>query len=255
MCYSQLNGTTSTHFPLWVITFWEAVIDARKLVVKWAASKDWVCEQLCHRKSAEIRVLAQEALSLMDSPPYGVSKTGGLSDTEPIHELWRYLGANWLEASHMNDHLELLRRETPSQGGNPTPDGQHSQSIHVEVTALMSKVMKAFEAHGDGSYQSENEYKWLRDLGDELVQNQLTIVTVVYLGDITKSKHWVPLVVANRGADLYYGDSFGQPIPAKLREAYRWWINMHGYSSMVLKMLISDLSALSGSYGLRDYGP
>ncbi|KAJ7348641.1 hypothetical protein DFH08DRAFT_960023 [Mycena albidolilacea] len=45
--------------------------------------------------------------------PWGLAKRG-LSDLEPFHSLWRFLGTHWLSGSQMNDMLELLRHKINS---------------------------------------------------------------------------------------------------------------------------------------------
>jgi hypothetical protein len=50
---------------------------------------------------------------------------------------------------------------------------------------------------------------------------------VAYLGNITKSKHWVPVVFDHGSAVVRYTDSMGDPITPKLCAAFIWWLHQH----------------------------
>ena len=65
----------------------------------------WVSQ----RKSEEQQLLAEQAMIYISALPWAVKKPRGLSDDEPIHTLWRYLGPNWLSDSSQND---LLHQQT-----------------------------------------------------------------------------------------------------------------------------------------------
>ncbi|KAF8145582.1 hypothetical protein K438DRAFT_1428875, partial [Mycena galopus ATCC 62051] len=104
--YGHIKGETLTHFPLWIITFWNEVIDTRLNVRKpWTHAKDWVKQQLQQRKRPDDRKLATETSRLLGIIPWKAAKRG-LSDKEPMYTLWRYLGPTWLSATDENDMLE-----------------------------------------------------------------------------------------------------------------------------------------------------
>ena len=105
-----IHGEAATSFPLWVITFWNEVADARRLVTKWAGGKDWLMRQVRQKKSAKIRTSAEQALAMMDKLPQG----------SPKNDLWWYLDSNWLSDDQINDQLELLQNEL-SKTHSPLP--------------------------------------------------------------------------------------------------------------------------------------
>ena len=216
--YGHLSTETTTAFPIWVVTLWKEFLDAQQVVAKWSICKDWVLSQQQQRKSTKIRTLADEASSLMTVLPYGVSRPDGLSDTSPIHELSRYLGTNWLSEVHVNDLLEVLRREVVRFG---------KHAIQIEGTPLTDKIFTAYNLRKKNVYAMDQAYAWIRMIGDELVQKDSTLITAVYLGTITNAKHWVPLIISDGGATINYGDSLGEPIPSKLYSAYTWWLQQH----------------------------
>ena len=216
--YGHLSTETATAFPIWVVTLWKEFLDAQQIVAKWSICKDWVLSQQQQRKSTKIRTLADEASSLMTVLPYGVLRPSGLSDASPIHELSRYLGTNWLSEVHVNDLLEVLRREVVSFGKHAT---------QVEGTPLTDKIVTAYNLRKKKVYAIDQTYAWIRMIGDELVQKGSTLITAVYLGTITNAKHWVPLIISDGGATINYGDSLSEPIPSKLYDAYTWWLQQH----------------------------
>jgi len=147
-------------FPIWVVTLWKEFLDAQKIVTKWAVCKDWVLSQQHQRKSTDIRTLADETSLLMTLLPYGVSRPSGLSDTSLIHELSRYLGTNWLSEVHINDMLEVLRREVISVG---------KHAIQIEGTPLTDKIIRAYNHWKDKVYPTDQAYAWIRTIGDDLM--------------------------------------------------------------------------------------
>ncbi|KAJ7692226.1 hypothetical protein B0H17DRAFT_934211, partial [Mycena rosella] len=107
--YAHLSGDTVTYFPLWVISFWNDVVDIRSQVRKpWTDARDWVKKQMEQKKKPDVRKHATDVSKLLGILPWNERKRG-LSDTEPIHTLWRYLGQGWLSSTDENDMLEVLR--------------------------------------------------------------------------------------------------------------------------------------------------
>ena len=88
--YAHLSNDskTTTDFPLWTVTFWNRVLDAKEVSSKWIDSVDWVMAQLHQKKSEERRILAEQAMLYIAALPWAVNKPSGLSDNEPIHSLW-----------------------------------------------------------------------------------------------------------------------------------------------------------------------
>jgi hypothetical protein len=220
--YSHLDATeqATTTFPLWILTFWRDVVDARRLVVQWAACKDWVAGRLQQKKSAAVRELAEQASVMMTALPHGSSKPAGLSDTAPIHGTWRYLGPHWLEAEQIDDLLELLRNKILD---NPTL----AATMHTARSSLITKILTVFDNRARGDYHVEKNLQWIRSIGNDISQNKVNILTAVHLKDVTNSQHWVPLIIHAGGNEFHYGDSFGSPMPPRLQDALTWWISQH----------------------------
>jgi len=49
----------TTSFLMWVITYWNSVLDIKKISTKWVKSRDWITVQLKQKKSIEQRQLGQ----------------------------------------------------------------------------------------------------------------------------------------------------------------------------------------------------
>jgi hypothetical protein len=102
------SGTVNC-FPLWVITFWNEVLDIRKICARWITSRDWIRVQLKQKKSTEHREMAEQASNMLNVLPWGKNRPDGVSNSsDPIHTLWRYLGPNWLSDSEQDEMLELI---------------------------------------------------------------------------------------------------------------------------------------------------
>ncbi|KAJ7113748.1 hypothetical protein C8R43DRAFT_839919, partial [Mycena crocata] len=175
--------------------------------------------------------LVEEAELILSMMPWAFSKPQGLSDTEPFHNLWRFLGPNWLSGSNQNDMLELLRQYVAS-------DPILARKFRIQGTSLGPKILEAYEA-GAEAYKKAQSFRWIRDLASDIIRNQAALITTTHLGEIDDQPHWVSLVfdMSQPEHQVLYGDSFGQPIPPALLTACRWWISQHTDTSLVLDKL------------------
>lgn len=222
--YNHLSDTVVTHFPLLVLTYWDAVTDFRRDVRgPWVKSSDWLGQQkkLAAKKNLAHAGQVEEATLLLRMLPWGWAKPPGLSDAEPLHNLHRFLGPNWLTGSQQNDMLELLRHKVDS-------DPELVQKFRIQGTALVPKILEAYDA-GTRTYESAQSFRWLRAVADDLVRNQAALVSTAHLEEITHEPHWTGLTLdlSQHIGKISYGDSFDEPIPRRLLEALRWWMGQH----------------------------
>ncbi|KAF7331324.1 hypothetical protein MKEN_00009900 [Mycena kentingensis (nom. inval.)] len=221
VAYTHADGT-ATRFPLWVITYWQMVIEVKKTVrARWTKAWGFLDSQAKQARQGSPRaLLLAETKQLLAMIPWGCAKPAGLSDTEPFHKLWRFLGQHWLSDSQIDDVLELLRQkiENEVEGGR----------FRVKGTVFMEKLAEAYEL-GSDAYNSEGQFRWLRELGDELAEDSGTLVTIVHLTKIENNPHWTSLAVefGEDAVRVLYGDSFTKEIPPKLREICEWWVLLH----------------------------
>ncbi|KAJ7794834.1 hypothetical protein B0H14DRAFT_3556186 [Mycena olivaceomarginata] len=163
--------------------------------------------------------------------PWGRCKPVGLSDSEPFHTLWRFVGAHWLSGSQMNDMLELLRNKV-----NTIPES--IQNTRIWGTALVPKILAAYRAADAGTYWTAPDLRWIRDLRKDVVQSRAALITSGHLGLITDELHWVAVVfdMTQPVGLVRYGDSFGGEIPEELAAACHLPIALQedGYSCGIL---------------------
>ncbi|KAF8062527.1 hypothetical protein FPV67DRAFT_1452345 [Lyophyllum atratum] len=201
-----------------------------------SGSCDCLRKEQHQKKSSDRRALAEEVTFLLSA--WGLSKPAGLSDGEPIHELWRYLGPHWLTGSQQNDMLSMLRDSILAR-----PRLDHS--VRVEGVQFTQKLLNMFSpsktAEKD-TYHTNNNVRWIRELGDAITCKHATLITTANLEPVTdgKNEHWVVIVVEGRTSVLHYGDGFRKDIPDKLREAYQWWMKQHGTALSVKELPISQ---------------
>ncbi|KAJ7759792.1 hypothetical protein DFH07DRAFT_772123 [Mycena maculata] len=208
--YSHISGEVSTHFPLWVISFWNAVIDIRLHVRKpWTDARDWVKKQMENRKNPSVRKQGTDVTKLL-----------GILPCSPLHTLWRYPGTEWLSSSDINDALELLR-------GRVAADAELAGSVRVEAVEFTAKITDAFKGREKFDYEESVGMRWLRSLGNDIFGHGERLVTIAHLGAHNKKKHWVAIEVDGQRRVVRYGDSLGDDIPPTLRQAYEWWMSHH----------------------------
>ncbi|KIM35516.1 hypothetical protein M413DRAFT_32458 [Hebeloma cylindrosporum] len=167
----QAGSETTTFFPF----------------TKWLKGRDWITKQLKQNKSVERRLLAEEASILLTLLPWGVNKPDGVSEGgDPIHVLSRYLGPNWLANSEQDETLELMRAKL-------LEDPKTCAQFRLQNTYFTEKLLREFDSRS--TYHTSKSSAWLRHLGDEVAEGNTALVTVVHLGEINNTPHWVPLVV------------------------------------------------------------
>jgi hypothetical protein len=152
--YGHLPGDGVTHFPLWVVTFWSEVIRIRLEIRKpWTATTDWLKQQMTQKKNKDVRKHATDVSRLLAILPWNGKKCG-LSENGPIHELWRYLGKEWLSTTDKNDMLELLRDKIAS-------DPELVGTVQVEAAEFTAKIVSAFEKREQLDYEALKETCWI----------------------------------------------------------------------------------------------
>jgi len=238
VCYVHLadGAETTTSFPMWVITYWNMVLDIKKISTNWIKSHNWITVQLKQKKSIEWWQFAQTASIMLTNLPWGKSKPKEFSEGGPIHALWRYLGPNWLASNKEDDLLELV-------WGNILDSLELCSNFPIQNTYFTKKLLSAFEPGAD--YHSNKVFAWLHSLGEDLSTEGSTLLTIVHLRVITKIPHWVLLMI--KKGKIAYGDSFSTGMPTKLEAACWWWLQQHDLSPTSQPISICHLSITTGS--------
>ncbi|KAJ7659435.1 hypothetical protein B0H14DRAFT_3702003 [Mycena olivaceomarginata] len=222
--HSHLGGGAVTRFPLWILTYWSSVHDIKHDAwVPWRNCQAWVnCQKKVGRKGPDRVALAEETSMMLAMVPWGRCKPVGLSDSEPFHTRWRFVGAHWLSGSQMNDMLELLRNKV-----NTIPES--IQNTHIWGTALIPKILAAYRAADAGTYWTAPDLCWIRDLGKDVVQKSSGLD---HLG--TPRPYHRRAVLG--GCCIRHDTAGGcGPLrrffwwrdPEELAAACRWWLNQH----------------------------
>jgi hypothetical protein len=226
--YTHLSIGITTHFPLWLILFWNEVHELRTTVHNpWIKVKAWLMMELHQKKALQHRTYAEDVNIFLTELPWGINKCGVL-DTEPIDTMWCYLGPHFTTRSQQNDLLEILHNCIVTDPGLV-------QRLHVEGVALTAALKGAVATRGMDTYHTGQQFAWIRAIGDDLMKQEQALLTMAHLGD--DNKHWVGIVIDARDKVIYYGDSLESPIPPDLLETYQWWILQHSTSSFDLQDL------------------
>ena len=211
--YAHLDKSVQTFYPLWVLTFWGEVVQHRILVREpWLKSMDWLQVQTKQKKSIALKHLAEDVNVMLTDLPWGGNKHG-LSDSEPIYTMHRYLGTSWTSISQQNDMLELLRRQITLR-----PD--LIRSLAVEGVILTETIIAA--ACTRDKYLVDRRFAWIRHLGEAIILTNRSLLTVAHIVN-----HRVALVIDVKKHVIRFGDSFGATIPGEMLSAYRWWLAQH----------------------------
>ncbi|KAG6806250.1 hypothetical protein H0H92_012064, partial [Tricholoma furcatifolium] len=218
--YAHLDGATTTYYPVWIITYWNLVLDLQNPIKEWARCREWVEQEARQNKCAERRELAEESCMLMNDIPWNIAKPG-LSSRERTHTMFRMLGNNWLAESDIIDMLDLLKSKVSS-------NMDWIQRFSVQDVYVTRKLLQGYR-DGAEAYLQKPEYGWLRRIGEQLVHDGASLMTVASLENLQSDgqRHWVAIVIDFRHRVLRYGDSLLRSIPQELKEAYQWWMSQH----------------------------
>ncbi|KAJ7938753.1 hypothetical protein B0H13DRAFT_2301398 [Mycena leptocephala] len=205
--YSHLGTGVVTHFPLWVLTSWNTILDFKRDVrAHWVQSSHWLAQHKKYSHENPVRAaLVEEAEHILCMMPWGWAKPLGLSDSKLLHHLWHFVGPHWLAGSQRNDMLKLLHKVNN--------DSALAWRIRIQGIALTPKIIDTHKA-GTETYQNSQSFGWLRDVGNDLVRNQAALITTAHLGNIINEPHWIGLVrdLSRPAGEILYGDSFDKPV-------------------------------------------
>ena len=124
--------------------------------------------------------------------------------------------------------LDILRSQVAA-------DPTLVQRLRIEGVVFTNQLREAAATCGTAAYKTKQEFAWLRTIGEDLMRRNQALLMIAHLGE--DNKHWVGLVIDAKEHTIHYGDALGSPIPAKLLEAYEWWILQHTPSPFKMKDL------------------
>jgi hypothetical protein len=218
--YVHLHDAVTTHFPLWLVLFWEAVIDLHRSAIKlWAAAKEWLSVEICQKRSSERRQVAEDARAFLAALPW---------DSEPVRTMWQFLGCHFTTGSQQDS---LLDRLSDCIADQPDVVGQ----LCVKSLALSPKILEAAAAQQTGTYKTAQTFQNIRELGEKIAGRNQCVLTLHHLGK--NNLHFVAIVIDSEHKTIHYGNSFSTAIPSDLLEAYQWWLVQHTSSPFTVSTL------------------
>lgn len=218
----HIADTVTTHFPLWVVTYWVDVSVHQPTVrTPWNVSLKWSQCERQQKVSQERRDLAEDVGAVLHTLPWGLTKTGA-SGAEPIHVMAKYLGSSWTIGGMVCGMLDELADRIAA---DPFLD----QQLVVYTPALSTKILEAYTFRETNNYANNPSFRWIHRIAEDIVHKCRSVLTMHHLGD--DYPHWVAVVIDGSALKIRYGDSFHNTIPADLCSAYEWWLSRHSPSS------------------------
>lgn len=234
--YCHLHDSVATHFPLWIISFWAEALELRKTVREpWIGAKEWLNAQVRQKISVERRQLAEAAIVLLATLPW---------DSMPVRTLWRYLGPHWTTGTQQNDLLDILSDHITAQ---PVL----AEHLQVKGLALSAKIIEAAAMQNTTTYKTAQTFRWIRNLGEEVVHGRKGVLTIHHLGE--DNQHWVAIVIDGEHETIHYGNSYGTNMPFELLDAYQWWLSQHALSPFAIEKLPITSQEDTSSCGLLSH--
>jgi hypothetical protein len=165
--YTHLSNAVTSHFPFWLVSFWAATLNLHKNVYKpWITAREWINVEVQKNRSPERHQLAEDTRAFMAVLPW---------DNEIVQTMWRYLGPHMTTSSQQNDMLDTLSDHITAQP-------ELADRMHVNGLALSAKIMEAAVVQDGVTYQTAQSFRWIWNLGNEIVQRKQCILTKHHLG-------------------------------------------------------------------------
>jgi hypothetical protein len=100
---------------------------------------------------------------------------------------------------------------------------------------LSAKIIEAAATQNATTYKTAQTFRWIRNLGEEVVHGRKGALTIHNLGE--DNQHWVAIVIDGKHETIHYGNSYGTNMPFELLDAYQWWLSQHALSPFAIKKL------------------
>lgn len=231
--FVHLSIAVTTHFPLWLVSFWAKVVELRTLRRLFATGKEWLAKEIMGGHSAELVRLAKDADEALTTLP---------SDSPTVGSLWRYLGLHWTTGTQQDNLLDALADRI-------TADPILNEQLGVHGLSLTAKIIQMASLHNSHTYRTAKHFQWLCVVAESLLERNKAILTMHNLGD--DNPHWVAIVVDPVHRLIRYGDGYGSAMPGDLLQAYQWWLSQHTSDTFTedkLEITIQDDTSSCGLF-------
>ncbi|THU78574.1 hypothetical protein K435DRAFT_876486 [Dendrothele bispora CBS 962.96] len=220
--YAHVENTVS--YPLWVISFWNTVLENRNNVRRpWHLARTWNNKQLNSCKYPHRQTEAQVADTLLHTLSWRKKLHHG---TEHPELLARFLGTERANTSLMDLMLKNIQSRVAG-------DITLADTYLVHPLSLLPKILEAMEDDVD-SYKNRPYWRWVREIGQQVFEKGKILVTAAHLGNMSAGHgssidHWVSVVVDGREGRILYRDSLttNPVIPPRLANALEVWKSTH----------------------------
>ena len=204
--------TLPNHLPIWVLSFWDRLLEAHDACLSWRRCDDWVNTPSVG--SQGLTVTTELGVLLRDRIAWHGYLTGKRRDRR-VKDIFDLLSNNLLDTGQINDLLELIERrlaETP--GGRAT-------SYLIAPTELATLILYSHKSHMDRTYQMQFIQ---RSVEEQLIQRRHSVVVSIAWVPVGSDGHWIAYIVDPLTSTISHGDSLGQRIPVELKAALQWWL-------------------------------
>jgi hypothetical protein len=200
--------------PLWVVTYWDKVLEAQLSFRGWNLARVWV--KNTRAEEIEDKRVKDDVLWLFKQLLW----QGGLSGfnaPEPIESLRTYLSTDWFLATHQDQMMELLNLEA---------DQHPSLEFNTIFTGVVffDSIIQGYENWGKEVYLESKGLSATRAIGKELESGIRSMVAgIVHIN----GNHWVAVVIEFKKRIVYFGDPDSAHIPLNIKNALIWWLSHH----------------------------
>jgi hypothetical protein len=234
----NLDSVGIKNLPLWVITYWNEVHHLHEDRQCWI-SVNQTLQDLCVR-GADIHELVGRVYAVLDRLPW-FGSVHGFSQPCNIVDLHQYATSNWLRTVHEDQMLDLLQHDISNHHMAP-------KTITIRDTDFVPAILRAFDRRDHQRQRGKNTRPAaFRVIGESLASGNLTqLGTVVN----TQQTHWFALVLDFLHHIIWYGDSLGWKVEAKIQVALKWWIEEYTSRTFTYKRMSVTHQRDSFSCGL-----
>ncbi|EMD37924.1 hypothetical protein CERSUDRAFT_73706 [Gelatoporia subvermispora B] len=200
-------------FPLWVLTYWQRVHSLQGDLLAWTQADQWLATRLSD--SLELGIAANNARKLLLVIPWSstLSTLPGGVDT---YELSTFLSHDWLESSHINLILELIKQRLCDNH----PDAQKHYIANVWFSAILCS---SFATAPDNKNVPPIP-SWIDNIGRKLASGDLQTAAFIFNRHNT---HWVSVVVDFLHGQILFGDSMKGDLPPEFLHLFTWWRRLY----------------------------
>jgi hypothetical protein len=222
--YAHDTHLGSKFCPLWIVSFWNAVLGLRSNERKlWLEADTWLDAQ--RMKSLPSRHSVDAVCATLQLLPW--TRKLRFFDHDPTADLIPYLSFDWLTMVHQSQLLKLLEVDVKSSI-------EWRDCLLVVPSTTHQSMLAHYHSHEDETYWSTSIIRWLRDLGVDLSSSTHdALLTIVHI----HGNHWIGAIFDFLDQSISYADPLGGKIPSEISACHLWWVKNHTEKVFTIKVL------------------